>query len=204
MKLVQPIVEGHGDVAAVPVLLRRFLADAQCFGLQVARPVRQPKGKLVREDGLRKAVRLALKKADCAAIIVLFDADDDCPKELAPTLRQWACDEAGPVPCEIVVAMREYEAWFLASLPSLELGEGIAPHDSPETIRDAKGKLESYMGGGSYMETIDQAKLTARLDFASACECRSFHQAVKAFVKLARATGCAMKTWPPTSWGIVV
>lgn len=176
------------------------MADAECFSLQVARPIRQAKGKLVREDGLRKAVRLALKKADCAAILVLFDGDDDCPKELAPKLRAWAHDEAGTVPCEIVVAMREDEAWLLASLSSLGLAEDRTPHNAPETVRGAKEKIESYMSGDFYMETIDQANLTARLDFGAACSCRSFRQMVTAFGRLAEGVGHPIAQWPPLSW----
>lgn len=39
-----------------------------------------------REDGIRRAVRLATLVADDVAVLVLFDADDDCPARLGPEL----------------------------------------------------------------------------------------------------------------------
>jgi hypothetical protein len=35
---VQPIVEGHGEALAVPILLRRLRDASQAFSLQVNRP----------------------------------------------------------------------------------------------------------------------------------------------------------------------
>ena len=34
---IQPIVEGHGEVAAVPVLLRRLRDAAEAYGIDVGR-----------------------------------------------------------------------------------------------------------------------------------------------------------------------
>jgi hypothetical protein len=39
--MIQPIVEGHGEVEAVPVLLRRLAAEAGGFDVQVATPRRE-------------------------------------------------------------------------------------------------------------------------------------------------------------------
>ncbi len=38
---VYPIVEGHGEVEAAPVLLRRLLAEARCQHIGVGRPIRR-------------------------------------------------------------------------------------------------------------------------------------------------------------------
>ena len=38
---VYPIVEGHGEVEAAPVLLRRLLAEARCQSIGVGRPIRR-------------------------------------------------------------------------------------------------------------------------------------------------------------------
>ena len=56
---IQPIVEGDGEVAALPVLLRRLIQIANAYPLGVNRPIRRPRTELVREDGVRKAVLLA-------------------------------------------------------------------------------------------------------------------------------------------------
>jgi hypothetical protein len=205
--MIQPIVEGQGDQAAVPVLLRRLRDEAQAWGLAVGRPHRRRRTQLVKKDFLQTAVRVAALSDDCVGILVIFDADDDCPKELAPTLEEWAREAAGGKACAVVMANREYEAWFLASVESLRGKAGILPdavsHPDPESPRDAKGELERWMpSGASYSPTVDQAALTANLDLESAYRlCRSFRKLVRAFGVLATAAGVAPAVWPPAAWG---
>ena len=50
---------------------------------------------------------------------MLLDSDSDCPAELGPTIHGWAVEAEGGVPCGVVLAHREYEAWFLAAIESL-------------------------------------------------------------------------------------
>ena len=144
--IIQPIVEGQGDVAAVPLLLRRLRDEAQAWRLGVGRPHRRRRTELVKKDSLQRTVRVAALRDDCAGILILFDADDDCPAELAPTLQEWAREAAGSRPCAVVLANREYEAWFLASIEALRGKAAILPqavsHPDPEGPRDAKGELE--------------------------------------------------------------
>ena len=204
--IIQPIVEGQGDEAAVPVLLRRLRDEAQAWGLEVGRPHRKRRTQLVKKDSLQAAVRVAALRENCGAILVLFDADDDCPKELAPILEAWAREVAGGRPCAVVMANREYEAWFLASIETLRGLGSILPdatsHDEPEAPRDAKGELERRMPRrASYSPTVDQAALTARLDLRRVyLGCRSFRKLVSAFGVLATAAGMAPAVWPPTAW----
>lgn len=58
--IIQPIVEGHGDVAAFPVLLRRLVGEAQAWTVNIGRPIRRPRSQLVQKTGVEQAVRLAL------------------------------------------------------------------------------------------------------------------------------------------------
>src|SRR2546425_4801190 len=167
--MIQPIVEGQGEEAAVPLLLRRLRDEAQAWGLEVGRPHRRRRTQLVKKDSLQTAVRVAALRSDCSGILVLFDADDDCPKEIAPTLEEWAREAAGEKPCAVVMANREYEAWFLASIEALRGRVGIlteaVPPPQPEVVRDAKSALERCMAqGASYSPTVDQAALTEYLD----------------------------------------
>ncbi len=188
---IQPVVEGHGEVEAFPVLLRRLRDASGAFGVDVGKPIRRKRSELVREQPLRTAVRLALLQPECRAIIVLFDGDNDCPAELAPRLQRWAQDEAGQVPCAVIVAHREYEAWFLAGLDPA--------HPAPESVRDAKGALDVRVGG--YLPTIDQPSLSARFDMARAhARSRSFRHLVKVFGSLITALGNAPTAWPPDGW----
>ena len=204
--MIQPIVEGQGDEAALPLLLRRLRDEAQAWGLEVGRPHRKRRTQLVKKDSLQSAVRVAGLREDCAGILVLFDADDDCPKELAPILEEWAREAAGGKPCAVVMANREYEAWFLASIEALRGRAAILPdavsHHDPEAPRDAKGELERRMPrSASYSPTVDQAPLTAHLDLELAYRrCRSFRKLVSAFGALAAAAGVAPAVWPPAAW----
>lgn len=204
--MIRPIVEGQGEEAAVPLLLRRLQAEAQLWELEVGRPHRRRRTQLVRKDSLQRAVQVALLHESCAGILILLDADDDCPKELAPQLALWAQEVSGEKPCAVVMANREYEAWFLASIEALRGRATILPdacsHPAPEVPRDAKGELERRMARGrSYSTTVDQASLTAHLDLAAAYRCcRSFRKLVSAFGALATAAGVPPTTWPPPSW----
>ena len=65
---IQPIVEGFGEVEAVPVLVRRLIAEAQCFGVQVSAPIRRTQSQLRNKDGVQAAVRLAVLQPECGAV----------------------------------------------------------------------------------------------------------------------------------------
>lgn len=204
--ILQPIVEGQGEEKAVPVLLRRLVGSAQAWDIQIARPHRRKRSQLVDESQLRKAVQVAKLTPDCGAILVILDADDDCPKELAPRLAAWATDEARPLPCEVVLANREYEAWLLAGVAPLKGHHRVRPdapfHDEPESPRDAKGQIESLlMPGTTYMPTVDQAPLTAGFDLADAFRaCRSFRKLTKSFGVVLDAAHARPESWPPADW----
>ena len=204
---IQPIVEGHGEESAVPVLLRRLCHDeARAWGVKIEKPHRRPRSQLVKQDTFRKAVRVAGLAPDTIGILVLFDADDDCPAELVLELDRWARDAAGGIPCPIVIANREYEAWFLAGIESLRGRRGIredaASFPEPEGPRDAKGRLKRSMDrGASYSPTVDQAPLTKKLDLASAYRgCRSFRKLVSAVGTLLQSANVCPAVWPPADW----
>jgi len=205
---IQLIVEGHGDVSAVPVLVRRLRDKAGAFEIDVGRPIRRRRWEFAKEDTLRGAVRIALRRSECSAILVVFDSDEDCPKELAPNVESWAKAEAGMIPCAVVMAHREYEAWFLASIESLKGKRGIREdaesHPDPEQPRGAKEHLEKRMvTGRSYSETADQAPLTELFDMSAAyARCRSFRHMASAFGKVVKAIGVSLESWPPSSWKV--
>jgi len=204
---IQPIVEGHGEVGASSVLLRRLRDEIGAFGIDVNPPIRRNRSQLTTEVQLRTSIKLARAQVDCGAILILFDSDDDCPAELGPLVQSWAQEEATPIPCVAVLANREYEAWFLAAIESLRGVRGIRKdadsHPDPESPRNAKGQIEKRMTARrSYSEVVDQPALTAKFDLALAHQkCRSFRHLVKAFGELAVALGATLPDpWPPSEW----
>ena len=167
--VIASIVEGDGEVEAVPVLIRRVAAHlAPAVAVDVPRPHRRPRSSLVRMGELERYGHIALAGSPDAYLLVLLDADKDCPAGLGPQL----LDRVGtlrPSRAAVVVAKCEYEAWFLASAASLEGRRGLRvslePPDDPEGIRDAKGWIQrNRTDGRAYSPTVDQAALTARID----------------------------------------
>ncbi|HEX5443824.1 MAG TPA: DUF4276 family protein [Pirellulales bacterium] len=203
---IYPIVEGSGEITAVPVLLRRLRDASEIYTIDIGKPIQRKRSELVQEASLRRAVALALLKPACEAVLILFDADNDCPKALAPKLCQWAQAEARTIPCAVVLANREYEAWFLASLESLRGHRGIRADAQsfidPESRRGAKEQLRSHMAPGkSYQETTDQAAMSQLFDMRlTFSRSRSFRGLVKAFGELTSAMGHRLDQWPPMNW----
>ena len=203
---IQPIVEGDGEVTALPVLLRRLIQASNAYPLGVSQPIRRPRTDLVREDGVRRAVRVARLKPDCAAILIVFDGDDDCPRDIAPRVQAWAQAEATPLPCYVVMPNREYEAWFLATIESLRGTRGIrndaTSHADPESRRGAAEERRRRMASNRrYSKPVDQPALTAVFDMAEAHRrCRSFRRMVRAFGQVATSLGIALELWPPEGW----
>ncbi|MCY1040667.1 DUF4276 family protein [Corallococcus sp. bb12-1] len=173
------IVEGHGEVSAAPILVRRLARLlAPTAHLEVLLPHRIPRGQLVKEDDLRRAIELTARKVGGdGRILVLLDADKDLPCVLGPQLLGLARKHRPDRAISVVVAQCEYEAWFLAAAESLRGQRGL-PSDlrAPtgfERIRDAKGWLRERMPQG-YSETIDQAALTSVFDLEAARRADSF------------------------------
>jgi len=194
------IVEGHGEVKALPLLLRRLAYGEHRYDLHIPRPIRVPKSKIVRAAGtldpqeLARALKLALLKLGSrknAAVLVLLDADDACPADLGPDLQHLASRTRPDVLTRVVLAKREYEAWLVAAIESLKRGGHLpadaAPHGDPESISDAKGYLSRQMGPRrSYSETVDQPAFTQALDLDEAASCPSFLKLRRDLARLLR------------------
>lgn len=173
MTVVACIVEGHGETRAMPVLLRRLSERRDEFSLQIPAPIRVSRDKFLnRNDELARMVALAAMSAGRdGLVLIVLDADDDCPVELAKSVSDRAAPHLRGAKLAVVIANREYEAWLLAAAPSLAGKRGL-PDDlelpeRSEDIRDAKGWLSERMvqnSGKSYSPVTDQAALTAALD----------------------------------------
>ena len=192
------IVEGQGDLEAVPVLVRRIVhALAPEAAVQV-HPFRVGRNKLLKEGELERAVELAARRAGRdGGILILVDSDDDCPAQLGPALLQRAARVRPDIPIRLVLAHREFEAWFLAGAESLGgrrgLPKNLTSPENPESIRGAKQWLTARMSGDlHYVETLDQPALAAVLDLTAA-------RGADSFDKLWRDLASLMPRSPETS-----
>jgi hypothetical protein len=199
MSRVVAIVEGAGEVAALPVLLRR-LTDWKMPGtyVDVATPIRVRRDRFLNreEEFARHMLLAAAKCGDDGWILVVLDADDDCPAELALSILNRAQQCVSHRRVSVVLATREYEAWFIAAARSLEGYRGfhLQPDDTPEaeTPRDAKGWVARRITGKSYRETTDQPAFTRHLDLQQAFDgSRSFRKLCSEWVKQAAHDGSA-------------
>jgi hypothetical protein len=195
--MIQPSVEGHGEVQAVPVLFRKLAALMAIAYVDIGRPIRRTRSELVAKDRLAQAIELARLKPRCSGIFILFDPDDDCPKTLAPQIQQWARELARAIPAAVVMANREYESWFLHSLSSLPRLRDASPCSSdPERIRDAKGVLGERMRD-RYSETADQARPTGATDWAFVHKkSRSARKLIQEVRGLLIGSGLQPSRWP--------
>lgn len=163
---VGAIVEGHGETVAVPIVIRRIVRERHPgLPVQVPPPLRLSRGKMTLASELSRAVDLMARKAgDGAPVLIFLDADDDCPAELGPRLLAVARTSRADRDIGVVVAQREFEAWYLASASSLRghggLPDDLDPPPSHDQIRDAKGWLSQRMRSG-YAPTVDQPRFAA-------------------------------------------
>lgn len=173
------VVEGDGEVNAVPVLVGRILKHLK-------RDHRLPIGQMILNArgggrltapydakelcGVEFYVNRAAKEKP-GGILVLIDAEDRCmtrpegQESLGPELLRRARSVAGAIPVGVVVANRMFETWFLADFHSLRArghlppSAALAAWKSPEMLGGCKGRVEALMGR-KYKETVDQTKLT--------------------------------------------
>lgn len=201
--VIVPIVEGYGEVRAVPILIQRWLRHRNYdrnVEVDVRGPVRASGvGALKvphdqsKELGIEHYIEIAsFRKPD--VILVILDADEDCPKTLGLSLLARARESVPQgYPIGIVVANREYEAWFLAAFPSLRFrsslrdsGFQLTRQSLPrgmhvESIADCKRVVANLLGINKYEPNIHQPRLTALLPFAPTVirRARSFRKLLK-------------------------
>ncbi len=179
---IAPIVEGHGEVQAIPFLLQRMLSDLRADALLRVNPALRVKAGSFLNDQtyFAKYIELAARKAkahDGGSVLILLDSEDHCPAELGPELRRRAVAVRNDVPIVLALAYREYETWFLAAARSLR-GECGLPADldapaAPESFRGAKGWLSARMPA-AYNEPNDQPAFTRKFSFDEAAVVPSF------------------------------
>ncbi len=177
----------------MPELLRRVLSERLGrYDIGVLKPkMGKGKGGLIKR--FENLTRYAELTDGCAGILVLLDADDDCPKDLGIELANRACATAVNIPTVVVCAKREYESWFLASDKDFQ--------GDAEVYNGAKQWLNRRVAAGlTYKETKDQVRFSASMDMDAAYEAsRSFRRLCNAVDELVQFVDTGVvKTTPAT------
>lgn len=180
------LVEGDGDLKAVPFLIRR-LADASGFYdlTPCPNPIKCGEIPKLRKEGqLERFVQYACTRSESDSVILVVDCDDDCP---VTTSAEFAV-RANPIAQRfrkkvgIAFIQKEFETLFLYSLRELSVnypGHGWLLKDSDTVtdwtaVRGAKGELNRRMKNYTYKETRDQVKFVSAINIENvALTCRS-------------------------------
>lgn len=180
--LIVAVVEGHGDATAVPAMVRNWLKLRRFTNFLVKEPAVRAAGASALKVGadarsglgIEHYVTLALA-AEPDAILVVLDADEEClerqgGRQLGPELLARAEAVAGSVPVGVVVANREFEAWFLADYAAFKrqglfVSQEFVITSDIEYLPGCKGKVARLLGQ-KYEETLHQRKLAAAMSFS--------------------------------------
>jgi hypothetical protein len=165
-------VEGHGEVKAVGnLVVRLWVHLGLASEIAWKSPLRWPLLHLRR--GIDGALALARQERPDLALI-LRDDEDGCPAESGPATARWVREGNLPFPVSVVMAYREFETWFLPSIPRMAgqplpgvagnrpgLSADTSTPAYPENIRGVKEWLSRhYSANRSYKATTDQLPLT--------------------------------------------
>ena len=170
MKTLLPIVEGHGDIQAVPVLIRRILQHHNIFDIEVLNP--HKRGDLPKiKANFDNCFKMAIKEKAAIIWIIDFDcATCDCVASESAQLYQRANAIYAGWPFRVAFMVKEFETLFLSEPDATrsilkEIPKATTFPENPETIRGAKEWLSKAMPSGyAYKETVHQVKLSAVVD----------------------------------------
>ncbi|MFW6051029.1 MAG: hypothetical protein ACODAU_07635 [Myxococcota bacterium] len=170
-------MEGHGEQEAVLNLLYRVEAQIGTAGAVWAPPIRVRQ--LSTSDGLERLCNRVRLDAEAAGLLILRDEDDGCPATIGPDVATFLRGQRLPFPAAVVLAHREFESLFLASMKSI-VGRplpGPGGHarpgwpenaiflGNPESKRGAKEWLSAQLPRGrKYKPSVDQLPLMQMVD----------------------------------------
>lgn len=189
MTVIAPIVEGQGEELALRVLVQCLLGERFAGAPHVAvdRPHRVPRGRMLKPEHLGRVVELHQRRVcqeGAGGVLVLLDLDDD---DLAD-VRERVHAAGGRGDLQVVVAVKEFEAWFLADVESLRAHRSVRvtaeSHPNPEGVRGAKEALSDRMLV-PYKETLHQPAFCSLIDLDLVeRRCQSFGAFVQAISRI--------------------
>jgi len=178
---IAPIVEGHGEDTSLRVLLQWMGSELFDAYIEVSRPIRGKRMKLVQSGDLAGYIDHAIRRLqdveseDPAAVLVLLDADNDLPCQLGPAILDMSRIARSDADIFCVIANVEYETWLVAGADSLggdlNLSQDRELPRDPEERRLGKAWIQRrFRKKRSYSPTLDQSRMTSRMDLHLARE----------------------------------
>ena len=187
---IAPIVEGQTEAGCVERLLQRVWRELLCapLRLQVLPPSRGQRDALIKSAGteLPRKVQEAQAKLSQAlsrdtqgrgVLLLLLDAERDCPAELGPTLLTAARTARSDVDIVCVLAKSMLENWIVAGASTLTgvngLPDSLPARDNPEDGSGAnwlEKQLRLKNGARKYKKTVDAEAFVRNMHLS---DCRS-------------------------------
>jgi len=187
---IAPIVEGQTEAGCIERLLQRIGRELLTtpLRLQVLAPSRGQRDALVHADPAGLAVkveeafarlnqRLQRDPAARGMVLLLLDAERDCPANLGPRLLAAARAVRSDADIACVIAKRMLENWIVAGAATLGgvngLPEALPGRDQVEERSGAawlEAQLRSRNPARKYKKTVDAEAFVKKMDLA---ECRA-------------------------------
>jgi hypothetical protein len=203
------IVEGQTEVDSIERLLQRIWNEILHvpYRLQVLPASRAPHASLIQTDGemlpakvqearlkLERYLSHGLPASGC--VLLLLDADRNCPAELGPQLAlAMTSDHPPEIRSFCVLAKRMFENWIIAGAGTLAkvngLPEAIPERDKPEDLSGAawlESQLRSVKSNRKYKKTEDAKVFVKAMDIVECqAKSRSFERLVRKLSQLVGA-----------------
>lgn len=163
------VVEGHGELEAAPVLVRRIFNELFGeFDVDIDVQRRRCLAHLRANEWSNFKRYLAAAFNEGTPILWILDADDECAVDCASEMVEIANLVGLRQPFAVAFWIREWETMFLYDWVNLRsaigaIGQNGPPAD-PEQIRGAKEWITAQLPKNViYKETVDQTRLSARV-----------------------------------------
>ena len=183
---VAPILEGETEVRCIKIILsriwRELLHANDLEPLAVLEPIPARRSSLVKDGHpeLGQMVERAFRAVGASVlqpganrgfVLLLIDADEDCPAELGPQLAARASGVRSDADIVCVLAKRELENWFKAAAASLAGVSGL-PEDLSVPEKPEHGSGDNWLTGQiqrkdrkrKYTKPADAVELAQRMD----------------------------------------
>lgn len=179
------VVEGDGEVGALPILVRRHLHEnREIFDLGVEKPKNSKgRGNLEAPGGVERYSQYAALPDEVCGVLVLCDSDSDRVCEFGPELHERASAAVLGKPVIVTLAVKEFENWIVASAETIEDAEPVESADF-EAL-GAEAIIRSWRYPRAYVKPLHQPGYAQQLDFDLVRErCPSFDRLVRCLDEL--------------------
>ena len=187
---IAPLVEGHTEVGCVASLLCRVWAELleASEPLHVLQPSRGNRDTLIDPASPTLGVKINEAFANLTKrvrrdpfgrgmLLVLIDAEKDCPRDIAPRLLEEAKKSRSDADIACVLAKRMLENWIVAGASTLAGVNGLPdPLPSRDQFEERSGvawldtQMRSKKPSRKFRKTIDAKVFVQKMDLA---ECQT-------------------------------